>query len=248
MFRLVLAILLALVCSATAFAAELTIFAKVAGQPKHYLDENGKPSGYAVEIAVEAVRRAGYDPAVRNVPWSRAVKRAEAGKGLITAFSHTKARGEKFLFTEALFVDRVLLWYLADRPVKFDRYEDLLGKHIGLTRGSRYSGEFDRVRGSLTLYEDSSRVNRLRLLDAARLDAAIFSGDVAGFAYVVNRDGHQMSRFAHAEKPLSIDPNHLGVPRNLAGFSAEQVRENLNEAIRGMKADGTIERILAKYR
>ena len=119
-------------------AKDLSICAKVKGHPKHYVDSSGRPKGYAVEIAAEVVRRAGYTPHIVNVPWRRAQRLALDGLCVITAFSFTDERKRKYFFSHPMFVDRVLLWQSVDRTFPFTRFQDLIGKHIGIPSASHY--------------------------------------------------------------------------------------------------------------
>ncbi|CCQ72190.1 ABC transporter substrate-binding protein [Magnetospira sp. QH-2] len=231
-----------------ALAAELVIYAKAEGPPKHYLDDEGQPKGYAIDIAVDAVQRAGYTPIVINLPWKRAQTESGQGGGVITAFSVTDERRETFLFTQPMYIDHVLLWQPREHPFAFEAFDDLVGKVIGIPRGSRYSGDFETIRSKLDLYEDSHHSNRLMMLKLGRLDAAIFSGDRASFKYHAAQAGLDPAEFTPAEKVISHDTNHIGVPLALKGFDPKEVRARLEIAISDMKADGTIEKILNLYR
>jgi len=248
MFRCLLG-LLAIVCITTAADADtLSICAKAEGPPKHYVDKAGVPRGYAIDIAAEALRRAGYEPKIENYPWKRAQKRALDGGCVITAFSKTEARLRDYFYTNPMYVDRVLLWQSKNDPFKFDEFADLVGRQIGISRGSQYSGEFEKMRPRLNLHEDTLRSRHLRMLIAGRLDGAIFPGDVAAVRYLAEEQGADMSALVYSETPVSNDPNHIGVPRSLKGFEPPTVVEKLNAALASMNADGTIDRILDRYR
>jgi len=229
------------------FANELKIFAKIEGPPKHYIDTEGMASGYAVEIAVEAVSRAGYHPQVHNLPWNRAQQQAKSGLGVITAFSITEERKKHYLFTDPMYVDRILLWKSKENDFPFKTFDDLVGKTIGIARGSRYSGEFEDYRAKLDLYQDSHHSNRLRMLSVGNIDAAIFSGDQASVRYLANRDRIDFSKFSYSETPIAIDPNHIGIPLTLKGLNPNEILKKLNSAISEMKEDGTIKKIISKY-
>jgi len=239
--------LVILVISTQVSAQGLTICAKVEGHPKHYLDSSGRPQGYAIEIAAEAVRRAGYTPQVVNVPWKRAQQMALIGRCVITAFSVTEKRKANYLFSIPMYIDRVLLWQSVDRKFSFTQFEDLIGKLIGIPVASHYSGEFDRIRPRLRLYEDMDRQASLMMLLRGRLDAAIFPGDVATVKYIAHKQGLDFSKLTPARKPISLDPNHIGVPKELIGFSSETVLKKLNASLAAMKADGRIKSILDRY-
>ena len=241
-------LLVGLMYSTSTAAIELAICAKAKGQPKHYLDSSGKPKGYAVEIAAEAVHRSGYKPNVKNVPWKRAQKLALAGHCLITAFSVTEERKVKYLFSDSMFVDRVLLWQSVERTFPFRRFEDLIGKLIGIPVASHYSGAFNRIRPKLRLYEDMDNQLSLNLLIKGRLDAAIFPGDIATVKYIARKQGLDFSKIEPSKKPISLDPNHIGIPRKLIAFSPKTILKQLNTALALMKSDGTIATILNHYR
>lgn len=245
--RFIFVMLLAFAWSSNLLGAELVILAKAEGPPKHYLDKDGEPRGYAIEIASEAVRRAGFIPHVQNYPWKRAIKESRQGHGVITAFSKTKKRQKDFLFTDDMYTDKVLLWTVKGRGLKFESFDDLLGKVIGISKGNQYSGEFERMRSRLNLNQDSHDTVRLRMLEAGRIDAAIFTGGIPSVKFLAERARIDVSKFEPAAKPISIDPNHIGIPKKLRGETPVFVLRKLNTAIREMKRDGTIQRILKAY-
>ncbi|CCQ73712.1 ABC transporter substrate-binding protein [Magnetospira sp. QH-2] len=245
--RVILFVLALLGGAMPAAAMDLAICARAQGHPKHYVDSSGNPKGYAIEVAAEAVRRAGYRSRILNFPWKRAQKTALDGLCIITAFSVTEERKAKYLFSDSMFIDRVLLWQAAARPFPFFRFEDLIGKHIGIPTASYYAGEFDRVRPQLNLFEDSEKQVSLKMLIKGRLDAAIIPGDIAAAKFLARLQGVDFAQLKPSDTPISLDPNHIGVPKNLIGFEAAGLTEKLNAALAAMAADGTTRAILSRY-
>ncbi len=223
----------------------LTLFASEATPPKHYSD-NGVPKGYAIDLAVEAMRRAGFTPTIVTAPWPRAVAQAEAGAGVITGFSRTTERERAFLFSTPLFEDTVILVQRSDAAFDFLTIDSLIGKRIGTARGARYSSDLDQIMNKIDLYEDSNQESRLRMLAEGRIDAAIFPGGRQTVVYTAGKIGLPMTLFTIPFRPISLDANHIGIGRTLP--NAAQVLQRLNTAIDGMRLDGTIDAILAKYR
>lgn len=238
---------LLLFLSSALHAKELILFAKDNGAPKHFESAEDGPSGYAVEIAVEAIRRAGFTPKPVTRPWKRAQLEAIAGKGLITAFSETPERMQFYLYTEPMFVDRVVLVQHKDRRFEFNRVEDLQDKIIGIARGSNYSGDFSSYRNLLNLEGDDGHRQRLLKLMAGRIDAGIFSGDMYVVHYNARRADLNPDVFVAAEKAITFDPNHIGIPKKLLGFEPEQVKRKLDQTLMEMKVDGTIAQIRSGY-
>ncbi|GAA5314845.1 MAG: transporter substrate-binding domain-containing protein [Candidatus Pelagadaptatus aseana] len=247
MLRVLLANLLLLTSLGLNAKEVLTVFTADNGAPKHYLDSDGQVKGYAVDIAREAIERVGLTPRLVARPWKRAQQEAMLGKGVITGFSRTPSREAYYLFTEPLFSDRVLLIYNSRNPITFNAYNDLAGLRIGISRGSNYSGEFNQMRPLLIMDEDSSHIQRLRKLLAGRLDGAIFSGDMFTILFNADMAGLNVDNLIPAAKPISIDPNHLGIPNNLRGFDPEHLKRQLDQAIQAMHQDGTIQKFRQHY-
>ena len=234
--------------STNVVADELAICARIKVQPKHYLGEDGKPGGYALEIAQEAVERSGYSAVIKNYPWMRAQETSVKGGCIITAFSKTTEREKHYLYSVPMFEDRVLLWQAKDRAFEFNELEDLIGKKIAIRAGSQYSGEFEHVRSKLNLVELKFVNQGLKMLINGRLDGAIFPGDSATVKYIADTQGLDFNKLQAAQKPISLDPNHLGVPKALIGHDPQDVVVKLSQALKDMAHDGTTQRILNKYR
>ncbi len=245
------AVLCLLMCAIHTFVqAEgevLQIFGKENGAPKHFRAGDGRVTGYAMEIAMEAARRAGYRPRPVAYPWKRALQEAQQGKGIITAFSRTPERELDFLFSEPMFTDRVVLVYPAKAPVQFNEYEDLADYRIGIARGSDYAGDFASNRDSLSLFEDDGHQQRLGLVHLGRIDAGIFPGDRYLVRFNALEAGLDPNLFVVAEKAIAYDENHIGVPANLSNAPALEVLQKLNQALSQMQADGWIRALLASY-
>jgi ABC-type amino acid transport substrate-binding protein len=246
--RSFIAFLLALICATDVFATELTVCAKAKGHPKHYVDKHGVPKGYAIDIAAEAIRRSGFDVQIWNYPWERAQRSARDGRCVITAFSMTEERKAHYYFSAPMFIDRVLLWQLKDKPFTFVQYSDLIGKRIGIPFASHYSGGFEEIRQQLDLFEDTDRRVSFTMLLDGRLDGVVYPGDIAAVKHLAIEQGFDFSELTLSQKPIALDPNHIGVPKNLVGFPAVDVMKKLNAALTSMKADGTVENMLERYR
>jgi ABC-type amino acid transport substrate-binding protein len=110
-------------------------------------------------------------------PWNRAVKIASTEGGLIFGLSLTPERAAIFDFSEPVLYQYLWLVTLADRQFEFKSIQDLKGKTIGVVRGSKYGGEFDRQRNILFKTDDDIDAYgpRLKKLSNRQVDAIIFS-------------------------------------------------------------------------
>ena len=123
-----------------------------------------------------------------------------------------------------------------------------MGKKIGINRGSNYSGDFPKFRDLLSLSEDPGNGNRLQMLALGRIDAGIFSGDIYTLRYQAKKLGLGIDQFVVSNKPIAIDPNYIGIPKNMRDQNASEVLERLNNAILEMHDRGVITEIRARYR
>jgi len=228
----------------TSTKPQLTVFVADAVPPKMFV-KNGKPAGYILEIALEAVRRAGYVAEVRQVPFARALNQTQAGDGVLPGMSFTEERAKLFLFSQPMYEGPVLLVTLAGHDFPFSGLQDLAGRSIGINRGSHYGAALDAARASFTAEEDGGTEMRLRKLQANHIDGAIVSGGPAAIRFAAETIGADPKSFVARMPPISIDKNFFGVAKSRP--DAAEILGRLDPALASMWADGTIATITAAY-
>lgn len=212
--------------------------------PKMFL-RAGQPTGYITEIAVEALRRAGYRAEITPLPWARAVATAQAGQAIIPSLSFTEDRAKIFHYSTPMWEDRVVVVTRKGGEFVFSTAADLQGRQVGISRGAEFGQAFAIARSGITLVEDASNDMRMRKLLNGRIDAAIISGGTAAVRYAAELIGADSALFSVLETPLAIDLNHFGISKNFP--DAEKLLERLNQALDSMWADKTIHWIGAGY-
>jgi polar amino acid transport system substrate-binding protein len=222
----------------------LVVLVADAVPPKMFLAD-GKPTGFVTEIACEAVRRAGYRPDVKALPFARALAVAQAGGGIIPGLSFSEERAQLFLFSGVMYEDPVLLVTASDRDFPYHGLQDLAGRHIGINRGSHYGAALDAARQTFSVEEDSGTEPRLRKLLLGHLDGAIVSGGAAAVRFTARAIGTDPSTFVIHRPPLALDKNFIGVAKGMP--DAQLMIDRLNGALASMWADGTIARMVAAY-
>ncbi|HXP97748.1 MAG TPA: transporter substrate-binding domain-containing protein, partial [Telmatospirillum sp.] len=120
--------------------------------PKMFL-KDGKPTGYILEIAVEAMHRAGYEPDVQSMPWARALKNAQAGAGIVPSLSFSEERAKTLLFSGPMCTESVVLVTRADHDFPFNSVKDLSAHVLGNSIGSHYGPEYDAALPSFKINE-----------------------------------------------------------------------------------------------
>jgi polar amino acid transport system substrate-binding protein len=226
-----------------AFGATATVFGSDNLPPKCW-SENGKPRGYAIDAAAEALRRAGFTVDVKLEPWIRAIEDTKAGRGFITHFSKTPERERLFDFSHPLVYDRIVVVVRKGSEFPFAGMPDLAGKTVGVLRGVAYGGGWTAALPSFTQEEDTDAAARLGKLTRGRLDAAVLSSGAAGLKIASEQAGLDPAQFSILPVPILDDPNYLALAKS--GDSAAVIA-HLDAVIDQMHEDGTIARIMAGY-
>lgn len=214
--------------------------------PKHFA-QGGVASGYAVDVGKEVLRRAGYVPHAKALPWARAIREAESGAGIMApVFSRTPVREALFYFSERVMDDEVVLVQAADRQFAYRSVDDLRGRRVGTTRASRFSPQFNAVMPFMQINEDGEPQQRLAMLLAGRIDVAVIAGGVHAVRYNARLAGIPLSRLYIVKSPLLLDPNYFGIPKSHP--HALEILQRINTAIGEMNADRSLPRLLEHYR
>lgn len=237
---------LALCLAGTAAAAQtpLRVLTSAQTAPKTYLDHD-RPAGYLVEITAEALRRAGYVPDIEALPWARAVAGAMAGEGLITGFSHTAERDQLFDYSDVVYEDRVVLVTRRGADFPFAGLADLAGRTIGIQRASSYGPALEAVLDQFHVVRDNGHCERLKMLDAGRIDGAIVSGGVPAVLFNAAAAGLDPHDLVIHSIPIAIDPNYIAIAKSRP--DGREIIGRINRALAGMASDGTTRRLIAPY-
>ncbi|MDC7716116.1 transporter substrate-binding domain-containing protein [Vogesella sp. DC21W] len=212
--------------------------------PKHFA-EHGRPAGYGVDLGLAILRQAGIEAEAYCMPWARAIQEVAAGKGIMApVFSKTAEREQQMLFSHKVMDDPVVLVQAAARPFAFRHPTDLAGRRVGTTRASRFADAFNAAMPSMLVNEDGGPQQRLQMLVAGRLDAAVIAGGVHAVRYNARQAGIVIEQLRIVSLPIMLDPNYFAVSRHYPGARAMIAR--LNATIARMRQDRSLNRLLAE--
>jgi len=229
---LLLCLLLLLPASA---AAETLALATDAEAPRSRPDG----SGYADRIVAEACRRAGLGMRIEVMPAERCLAAADQGlvDGLYTRVAGLAAQypglimvsepADRFEFTA----------YTLRADLRIAGWDDLRPLSVGVVTGWKLAEENTRGVRELTRAHDADAL--FRLLAQGRVDVAVAGGhDVRTLS---RRKG--LAELRALSPPLAVRPMYIYLNKRHA-----RLAPRLAEALRGMRADGSLERILQKSR
>lgn len=184
-------------------------------------------------------------------PWNRAVKIASTEGGLIFGLSLTPERAEIFRFSEPVVYQYLWLVTRTDQQFPFKTIEDLKGKMIGVVRGSKYGGEFDRLKNVLFKTDDDIDAYgpRLKKLQNRRIDAMIFASPLTNHKEVealiktikipqeneTDLSAHQVTRFSVLPIPVLKDGIRFALLKGKNDKLINDIDRTLNRLSRSNK-------------
>ena len=225
----------------------------VIDEPNRWLDDAGKPVGIDVDILAELMQRLGLH--YQLVLTSSALRALDSCQQphpsvdmyltlsyrpereawlLYPSQSHISFRWNFFALQEAL------------PRLHFERYEDLKGLRIGVTKGFAYTPEFWRAVEQVPLRIDSMVKNELQLdkLLKGRNDLVPLNTSLT--LYQLQKQGLQ-ERVGFLPKPLADKPYYNVFCRGSDYPDLPTLVQRYDAVLQEMQQDGTLARIYARY-
>jgi polar amino acid transport system substrate-binding protein len=138
-------------------------------RPPYMVELDGRASGPAIELADLVARAAGIDPAVRLMPFQRALLALEQGDMLYPALLRTPQREANFQWIGEIFTDRAVFFTRRGSPV-VNQIETLsLLPRRNVLRGSELQSLLQSF-GISDIEASNSEADNARLLQAGRID------------------------------------------------------------------------------
>lgn len=215
--------------------------------PYTYIDENNEPAGYDVAVLKEIdARLPQYEFVIENMELANILVALDAKKVSIGSqqFEQNPERVKKYLFTSEGFANyNKRLVYKAGRT-DIHSIDDLVGKKVSAGQGSNtaailetYNAEHD---GQIEIVYSNGATDESIYDDVmnGRLDAIVATrksynryNEAFGGGYEINEDSY----FSESQAYF------------LLAQGEEQLRDDVDEALRSMKEDGTLTELSLEY-
>jgi PAS domain S-box-containing protein len=177
--------------------------------PFEYLDENGHPAGFNVDLTRAIAREMGLDIEIRLGPWTEIVRGLEDGEiDVIQGIFYSPERDRKFDFSPAHSVNH---YVAATRPGEApppSELEALRGRHVAVQRGDIFHDFLlenqAEERFGIRIVALGTQVEALEELAAGRHDLAI-AGRLTALHWLRNRDGSESPLVVGRRPLLSLE-------------------------------------------
>lgn len=240
----VAALILALgagLATAAGAAEKLKIGTEGAYPPFNFIDESGELKGFDIDIAKALCEKMNADCEFVKQDWDGIIPALLAKKfdAIVASMSITEERKQSVAFTDRYYSN--LVRFVGPKGRDIDTSEaGLKGKSIGAQRATVAASYLDDKLGSVAtikLYDTQENAN-LDLVNG-RLDL-MFADGLVMYEWLKTKDGEGFQFYGEG---MSLDEG-VGIA---VRKEDEALRAKLNEALKAIRADGTYDKINAKY-
>ena len=233
------------------FAEELPVVCQEF-PPFNYQSEDSNVTGASYEVVVEVLKRMGYEPNVRVLPWNRAYQTAADGEAaMLITFSKSPEREQDFFFTNGLIYIEVMFFKRKADKITWETLDDVKDYRIGYVDGYNYGKTFmDAIQQNVFNKTDvipaSETVDyqQLTKLVNNRIDLAVCPKTQC--TRIITMHSPELDSLDYIDKSIGPKREFYG------GFSkkwpnAEALRDQFNEELKKFIAEGKRDPIFDKY-
>ena len=219
-------------------AAEVDLRIATIGLAPAGFKENGELKGFTYEIVNQMAERANLTYSNVIKPYSRVLLELKNGKSdMSIVFLNEGLIGKA---TPELPVLNINIIIIAKKDLVIEGLQSLSGKRLAIIRGSNFVPS--ELISQATLFKATDYKQGVKMLNAGRVDA--FLGVDAGIYYTINTLAMNKENFGRPyvlrkKSAMLYISNH---------FTDEKTVVRLKAIVKQMQSDGTIRRIIGKYR
>ncbi|GAB1158891.1 basic amino acid ABC transporter substrate-binding protein [Paenibacillus illinoisensis] len=210
--------------------------------PYNFLNDKKEMDGFDADIAREVAKRLGVEVEFVSQEFSGLIPSLQSKKidAVISQMTITDERKQALDFSEGYITNQVKIIVKSDNN-DITKLEDFKGKTIGVGLGTNdetyLRNEVLPKVGDFTIKTYDDVISSLKDLNAGRIDATI--NNLYALKPIVDANGFDIKAVG---EPIKSDQAGIAVRKNNPELVAA-----LNEALQGMKDDGTYNTIFKKW-
>jgi polar amino acid transport system substrate-binding protein len=222
--------------SGSALADKIRIGTEGAYPPFNMIDKDGKVAGFDVDIARALCDKMGAECVFVTQDWDGIIPGLLARKydAIVASMSITDERKKAVDFSERYYSNSLGL--IAKKGAGFDA-KNLTGKILGAQRATIAADHASKMAGSNAKLYDTQE-NAYLDLNSGRIDVLV-TDRLPGYDWLNSEQGEGFEFIGDA-----ID---IGDQIGIAVRKGDKLRSRLNQAIEAIRADGSYDKINAKY-
>jgi EAL domain-containing protein (putative c-di-GMP-specific phosphodiesterase class I)/ABC-type amino acid transport substrate-binding protein/GGDEF domain-containing protein len=205
-------------------------------EPLDFLDENGEPTGFDVELFRAVALYAGLRPQVHMGDWDRILADFEAGRIDVVPIPVTEARRRKYLFSTP-FLYRNLLAFGRPGATYIERVEDLAGKRVAAHPSDTAAEALRQVPGVI-LVPVRIEGNALLEVKQGRADYALVPGFI----------GYQAQKRFHLDDVVAVSAPMVNYEYAFAVLPSNRaLLARINTGLEKAGSRGDLDRLYRKW-
>jgi len=229
------------VASAPAPAKVYVVGTDAAYAPFESQNEKGDIVGFDIEVVQAIAAKAGFEVKFVNTPWEGIFNALGQGDRdmVVSAVTITEERKQTMDFSNPYFDAQQLI--AVKETSKVARFADLKKLKVGVQTGTTGDEAVSKLLGktSTNIKRFESTPLALKELESGGVDAVVADNGVV-IHYVANNPGGKFKTVADAE----FVPEQYGIALKKGN---SELLEKVNQGLAAIKADGTYDKIYAKY-
>ena len=214
--------------------------------PYSYIDDNGDTTGFDVELAQAVCELKGWEYVAVPVNWD--AKDAELNSGscdcIWSGFTKSPAREDSYCWSEPYSINTQMIMVKEDSDIK--TLDDLAGKRVGVQTGTSAYDMLETPEAEGGCAELAETFGSVEVFDTYTIAVTdLQAGAIDAVAIDVTTGNFQMSN----QSGLRYLDEELGDEVYAIGFRTNDTDlcDQVNEALKELAADGTMEEIGKKY-
>ncbi len=229
-------------CAAWSVRAEtLRVGVETNSAPLSFLDSNGRPSGFSVDIVAAVARDQGLDVQFVVMPWKDQLTQIRSGRlDMMANMSYSEERTTFVDFTVADLQLPAGVFYNANLPHPPTSAAELAALRTGTGRQSLGEGYLQRHGGMANIHYYDTLQKDVEAVDRGEVDATIASGPVT--AQMVHDLGLKNVRRAKFVPDDLVFESHMAVP-----IGRTILLYKLNTGLAHIHANGTYDKLYERW-
>lgn len=219
--------------------AEQSIKVVASEFPPLTTNAGGQPGGVVLEILREAGRKAGIPLEFSFLPWQRAQLETQARNDvLIIPFTRTSDREAHYQWVAPVLEFYTVMVTLSDPPASIEEARQLV---VGYVRGTSFKDEAERA-GFPYVEETNDDVTNARKLKLGRIGAWITTDLMAHGVY--RQAGFDPAELKYGPNLGPVKISYVAASHDFPKETAKRIANAINQ----MRADGSYQAIVKRYR
>ena len=203
--------------------------------PPYEYHDGDKIVGIDMEIADAIAKKMGLELEIEDIAFDSVILEVTSGKADMgmAGISATEERKQSVDFSDTYTTSKQLIIVKEDSEIA--KSDDLEGKTVGVQAGTTGDLLVSDIKGA-TVERYSKGMDAVQALSQSKIDAVVIDSEVAK-RFVSETTGLKVLDDAYADEEYAVAVKK----------GNKELLDSVNKALSELKADGTVDKIIAKY-